>query len=60
MSWQGDIKKLHDKAKALGVDLTEFEDEYNNDEGWYTDDNIQELIECLLTHIENNQQRKKK
>ena len=55
MSWQGDIKKLHNKAKALGVDLTEFEDEYNNDEGWYTDDNIQELIECLLTHIENNQ-----
>ena len=55
MSWQGDIKNLHDKAKALGVDLTEFEDEYNNDEGWYTDENIQDFIECLLAHINNNQ-----
>ena len=28
MSWQGDMKNLHDKAKVLGVDLTELEGEY--------------------------------
>ena len=46
MSWQADIKKLHEKSSSLGVDLTEFENELRDDEGWYTESNIQEFIEC--------------
>jgi len=56
MSWQADIKKLHEKSSSLGVDLTEFEDEIRNDEGWYTESNIQELIECQNLQIAKQQE----
>ena len=51
MSWQADIKKLHEKSSSLGVDLTEFEDELRNDEEWYTESNIQDFIECQNEYI---------
>ena len=55
MSWQADIKKLHEKSSSLGVDLTEFEDELRNDEGWYTESNIQEFIECQNLQLAKQQ-----
>ena len=56
MSWQADIKRLHEKSSSLGIDLTEFEDELRNDEGWYTESNIQEFIECQNLQLAKQQE----
>jgi len=56
MSWQADIKKLHEKSSSLGVDLTEFEDDLRDDEGWYTESNIQEFIECQNLQLAKQQE----
>lgn len=56
MSWQADIKHLHNKAKSLGVDLSDFESEVLEEDGWYTESNVNTLIEGLLEEIVNLQE----
>ncbi len=51
MSWQADIKRLHEDAKREGVDLLDFEEELEVEDNWYTEDNIQIFIECLIDEI---------
>tara|TARA_Y100001963_G_scaffold141003_1_gene208706 strand:+ start:341 stop:535 length:195 start_codon:yes stop_codon:yes gene_type:complete len=53
MSWQADITIFHSRAKELGVELTEFESEVKEEDGWYTEDNVLTFIEELLEDIEN-------
>ncbi|CAH9014510.1 hypothetical protein VPH5P1C_0219 [Vibrio phage 5P1c] len=53
MSWQADIGKLHSRAKTLGVELINFDKEVNDDDGWYTEDNVLTFMEELLEDIEN-------
>ncbi|CAH9014450.1 hypothetical protein VP501E541_P0202 [Vibrio phage 501E54-1] len=53
MSWQADMTKLHDRAKGLGIDLEEFEEEFLVDDHWYTEDNIQTLVDCILDEVAN-------
>ena len=55
MSWQGDVKKLHERAKSVDVDLSEFEEEVKGEDGWYTEDNVLTLVECILDELENFQ-----
>lgn len=54
MSWQADIEKLHNRAKTLRIDLSEFEEDVKDEDGWYTDFNIQVFIECLLEALEDS------
>lgn len=56
MSWQADAKKLHERAKALWIDLDIFEEEHLVDDHWYTEDNILTLIECILDEFESLEQ----
>ncbi|CAH9014447.1 hypothetical protein VP249E411_P0217 [Vibrio phage 249E41-1] len=53
MSWQADIGKLHSRAKALGVELIDFDKEVSDDDGWYTEENVLTFMEELLEDIEN-------
>jgi len=55
MCWQGDVKKLHNRARVLDVDLTEFEEELKGEDGWYTEDNVLTLVDCILDEMENFQ-----
>tara|TARA_B100001105_G_scaffold89898_1_gene71542 strand:+ start:410 stop:589 length:180 start_codon:yes stop_codon:yes gene_type:complete len=53
MSWQADIGKLYSRAKGMGVELTDFESEVKDEDGWYTEDNVLTFMEELLDDIEN-------
>jgi len=51
MSWQADIERLHIAAVWEGVDLQDFNFELEEDDGWYTEDNIKTFIQCLIEEV---------
>lgn len=51
MSWQADIKRLHNDASWEGVDLLDFNLELEEDDGWYNEGNIQTFIQCLIEEV---------
>lgn len=51
MSYQGDITRLHKIAKTLEVPLKDFEREVEDEDGWYTEDNVIAFIEDLLEEV---------
>ena len=55
MSWQADITIFHSRAKELGVELTEFENEVKEEDGWYTEENVLTLVENILDELSNFQ-----
>lgn len=52
MSWQADVGAIHERAKRSGVNIDAFEQGYVEDDCWYTDDNVVELLSDLMDAIE--------